>query len=119
MLRESKITELTKKYQFDNNAFSKLTDNEIFAHTRIYLASFHLNDFRSYETKSKISDEIWLRNEGLCTGESLFQLYIWFRKERGYNVDRVVDNLKILGGEDKKRERRRIQEGKTSERINS
>ena len=97
MLRESKITELTKKYQFDKCAFSRLTDNEIFDHARIYLACFYLNGFKSCKTKSKISDEIWLRNKGLPKGEGLYQLYIWFCKGRGYNIERVVEELRMLG----------------------
>ena len=44
------------------------------------------------------SDEIWLRNEGLPTGEGLSQLYISFCKERGFNVDRVIEDLHVLGG---------------------
>ena len=50
--------------------------------------------------KSKISDEIWLRNEGLPTGEGLFQLYIWFCKERGFNIDRVIEDLNENGNDD-------------------
>ena len=61
------------------------------------MASFHLNNVRNYRTKSKISDEIWLRNEGLPTGEGLFQLYIWFCKERGFNIERVIEDLNVLG----------------------
>ena len=95
LLKESRVTELTKKYQFDKYAFSRLTDNEIFYHVRIYLAIFHINKFRNYKIKSKISEEIWLRNEGLPTGEGLFQLY---SKERGYNVEGVVDDLNMLLG---------------------
>ena len=107
LLRDSRIAELTKKYQFDKYAFFRLTDNNIFDYTRTYLASFHLNNFRNYKTKSKISDEIWLRN-GLPTGEGLFQLYIWFCKERGFNVDRVIEDLNVLGGGDKEGERRKV-----------
>ena len=62
------------------------------------MASFHLNNFRNYKSKSKISDEIWLTNEGLPTGEGLFQLYIWFCKERGFIVDKVIEDLNVLGG---------------------
>ena len=35
LLRESKITELTKKYKFDKYTFSRFTDNEIFEHARL------------------------------------------------------------------------------------
>ena len=48
-----KNTNSTKKY-----AFSRLTDNENFEHTLLYLASSHINDFRKYKSKSKISNEI-------------------------------------------------------------
>ena len=82
LLKESRVIELNKKYQFDKYAFSRLTDNKIFDHTHIYLAIFHINKFRNYKIKSKISEEIWLRNEGLPIGESLFQLYIWFCNEQ-------------------------------------
>ena len=76
LLRDSRIAELSKKYQFDKYAFSRLMDNKSFDYTRTYLASIHLNNFRNYKTKSKISDEIWLRNQNLPTGDSLFQLCI-------------------------------------------
>ena len=58
LLKESKITELTRKYQFDKYAFSRLTDNVNFDHSRSYLAAFHLNSFNNYKEKSKISEEI-------------------------------------------------------------
>ena len=44
---------------------------------------------------NKEYDEIWLRNEGLPTGEGLFQLYIWFCKERGFIVDKVIEDLNV------------------------
>ena len=105
LLRDSRIAELTKKYQFDKYAFSRLTDNEIFYYTRTYLTSFHLNNFRNYKMKSKISDQIWLRNEGLPTREGLFQLYIWFCQERGFDIDRVIEDKRFREG-DKEGERR-------------
>ena len=91
LLKESKITELTREYQFDKYAFSRLTDNVICDHSRIYLAAFHLNAFNNYKGKSKISVEIWLRNEGLPIGAVLYQLYIVFCKERGYETERMIE----------------------------
>ena len=66
-----------------------MTENENFEHARLYLgiACFYLNDFKSYKTISKISEEIWLRNEGLPNGEGMYQLYLWFCKERGYIIE--------------------------------
>ena len=82
---------------FEKFAFSRLTENEHFEHARLYLACFYLNDFKSYKTRSKISEEIWLRNEGLPNGEGMYQLYLWFCKETGYIIERVVEDLKRLG----------------------
>ena len=79
-----------------------MTENENFEHARLYLACFYLNDFKSYKTRSKISEEIWLRNEGLPNGEGMYQLYLWFSKERGYIIERVVEDLKRLGEIDRK-----------------
>ena len=97
ILRESKIAELTKKFQYGNYAMSRLTDNVNFEHARIYLASFYINDFKDYKTRSKISEEVWLRNEGLPTGEGLYELYIWFCRERGYCIEKVKEDLVNLG----------------------
>ena len=74
-----------------------MTKNENFDHARLYLACFYLNDFKSYKTTSKISEEIWLRNEGLPNGEGMYQFYLWFCKERGYIIERVVEDLKRFG----------------------
>ena len=76
---------------------SRLTDNDNYEHARFYLACFYINDFTNYETRSKISEELWLRNEGLPTGEGLYELYIWFCKERGYSLERVREDLEKLG----------------------
>ena len=59
ILKESKIIELTRKFQFEKYAFSRLTDNVVFDHTRNYLAAFYINSFRHYDGKSKFSEEIW------------------------------------------------------------
>ena len=66
------------------------------------MACFYLNDLKSYKTRSKISEEIWLRNEGLPNGEGMYQLYLRFCKERGYIIERVVEVLKRLGEIDRK-----------------
>ena len=63
MIKETKIVELTKKYQFERYSFSRLTDNNVFDYIRNYLAAFHLNTFRQIEGKTKKSCEIWLKNE--------------------------------------------------------
>ena len=93
LFRENKITELTKKFQFGKYAMARLTENENFEHARFYLACFYINDFTNYKTRSKISEELWLRNEGLPNGEGLYQLYLWFCKERGYNMEMVREDL--------------------------
>ena len=46
LLGESKIVELTKKFQFEKYAFSRLTENENFEHARLYIACFYLNEFK-------------------------------------------------------------------------
>ena len=65
-----------RKFQFDKY-------NKIFDYTRAYLAAFHVNSYSSYKDRSKLSDELWLRNEGLPVGEALLQLYIRFWKGQG------------------------------------
>ena len=74
-------------------AMSRLTENVIFERARFYL----VNEFKNYKTRSKISEDLWLRNEGLPNGEGLYQLYVWFCKERGYMVERVREDLEFLG----------------------
>ena len=97
ILREKKIAELAKKFQFERYAMARLIENDIFEHARMYLACFYLNEFKNYKTRSKISEELWLRNEGLPNGEGLYQLYVWFCKERGYTIERVREDLERLG----------------------
>ena len=97
LLQENKITELTKRFQFGKYAMSRLTENENYEHARFYLACFYINDFMNYKTRSKISEELWLRNEGLPIGEGLYQLYLWFCKERGYSLEKVREDLEKLG----------------------
>ena len=58
IIKESKIVEMTRKFQFDKYTFSQLTDNNILDFTRNYLAAFHLNSFRHFEGKTKLSCEI-------------------------------------------------------------
>ena len=59
-------------------------------------AAFHVNSYSSYKDRSKISDDLWLRN-GLPGGEALLQLYIWFCNERGYGKDKVMEDLNMTG----------------------
>ena len=40
LLKEKKLAELTKKFQFERYAMARLTENDIFEHTRMYLACF-------------------------------------------------------------------------------
>ena len=96
-LRENRIAELTKKFQYGKYAMSRLTDNIIFERARNYLSCFYINDFKEYKSKSKISEEIWFRNEGLPTGEGLYELYIWFCGERGYSTEKIKEDLVSLG----------------------
>ena len=95
-IKREKIAELTKKFQFEKYAMARLTENDIFEHARLYLACFYLNEFKSYKTRSKISEELWLRNEGLSNGEGLYQLYVWFCKERGYTIERVREDFDLF-----------------------
>ena len=92
ILKESKIIELTRKFQFEKYAFSRLTDNLIFDHIRYYLTAFYINSFSHYEGKSEFSYEIRMRN-GLPVEEGLLELYLRFCNERGYGHRRP----KILG----------------------
>ena len=62
-----------------------------------YLTTFHLNTFRQIEGKTKISCEIGLKNEGLPTRESLFELYLRFCQERGTERKAAVEDLNTLG----------------------
>ena len=61
------------------------------------MAAFHLNTFRQIEGKTKISCEIWLKNEGLPIRESLFELYLWFCEERGTERKTAIEDLYVLG----------------------
>ena len=54
IIKESKIVEMTRKFQFDKYTFSRLTDNNILDFTRIYLDAFHINSFRKYDVKTKL-----------------------------------------------------------------
>ena len=49
------------------------------------------------EGKTKISSEIWLKNEGLSIRESLFELYLWFCQGRGTERRAVIEDLNVLG----------------------
>ena len=78
LLKESKISEITRKFQFEKYAISRLTDNNIYDLTRLYLAIFYLGEFTNFENHTKISMEIKLRNEGLPISEGLYELYKFF-----------------------------------------
>ena len=74
-IRENKIVELTRKFKFDRYSFSRLADNEIFEYRRYYLAAFVEGQFRQINGLTRTACEIWLKNEGLPTRESLAELY--------------------------------------------
>ncbi|KAJ4444836.1 hypothetical protein ANN_06633 [Periplaneta americana] len=57
-------------------AFSRLTDNDIFDLVRNYLPIFFISKFNSFEGMSKEYYEIKLRDEGLPTRDSLYELFI-------------------------------------------
>ena len=97
LLRERKIAELTRKFQFGKYGLSRLTENEIFERVRRYLACFYINEFVNVKERSKISEEIWLRNEGLPVGEGLYELFKWFCMERGYDCEIIIEDLDRLG----------------------
>ena len=96
LIKENKIVELTRKYNFDRYAFSRLTDNKIFEYTRHYLAAFVEGQFRHIESLTRTACEIWLKNEGLPNRESLKELYLWFLKERGIERIEAIEDLKLL-----------------------
>ena len=105
-MKESKIIKLTRKFQFEKYVFSRLTDNLIFDHIRNYLAAFYINSFRHYEGKSKFSDEIWMRNEGLPVWGGLFEIYLWICNERVSRRDMAIEDLKLLGSHMRKDQQR-------------
>ena len=74
-----------------------MTDNKIFDYIRDYLAAFVLNSFRQYEGRTRMSCEVWLKNEGLPVRESLYELYIWFMRERGIDGKLALQDLNLLG----------------------
>ena len=96
LLKESKISEITRKFQFEKYAISRLSDNNIYDLTRLYLAIFYLGEFTNFENHTKISMEIKLRNEGLPISEGLYELYKFFCHERGIDQEAVSKDLNIL-----------------------
>ena len=42
-----------------------------------------------------VTCEIWLKNEGLPTRESLAELYFWFLNERGVERVDAIEDLKF------------------------
>ena len=95
LLRERKIAELTKKFQFGKYGMSRLTENKIFDRVRRYLACFYINEFENVKDRSKISEEIWLKNEGLPVGDGVYELYKWFCIERGFEIERIIEDLAV------------------------
>ena len=95
LLRESKIIELTRKFQFERYALARLTDSKIYDQVRSHLALFHLFNFTSFEGLTKTASEIMIKNLGLPTQESLFQLYLFFCQERGVSKTAAINDLEI------------------------
>ena len=50
-----------------------------------------------FEGKTKLSCEIWLKNEGLPIRESLFELYLWSGQERGMGKNDIIEDLNLIG----------------------
>ena len=96
LLKESKISEITRKFQFEKYAISRLADNKIYDLTRLYLAIFHIGKFTSFENQTKISMEIKLKNEGLPIREGLHELYKLFCQERGFDLEETNNDLDTL-----------------------
>ena len=95
LLKESKIVELTRKFQFERYALARLTDSKIYEQVRSHLALFYLFNFTSFEVLTKTASEIMIKNLGLPTQESPFQLYLFFCQERGVNKTAFINDLEI------------------------
>ena len=93
LFKDSRIVELTRKFQCERYALARLTDIAIFEQVRSHLAIFHLFDFTSYEGLTKPASEIMIKNQGLPTQEKLMQLYLLFCQERGVNKTEVIKDL--------------------------
>ncbi|PSN33707.1 hypothetical protein C0J52_26551 [Blattella germanica] len=93
LLKES---EITRKFQFEKYAISRLADNKTFDLTRMYLAIFHVGKFRSFDIQTKISMEIKLRNEVLPVREGLYEQYKLYCQERGFELDEANMDLNAL-----------------------
>ena len=70
--------------------------NKIFEFTRNYLAAFAEGQFSHIKGLTRTSCEIWLKNEGLPTRESLTELYLWFLNERGVGRKEAMEDLVLL-----------------------
>ena len=82
MIKEKKIVELTRKYNFDRYAFSRLTE-KFFEYTRHYLAAFVEGQFRHIEGLTRTACEVWLKNEGLPNRKSLKKtIFVVFKRKR-------------------------------------
>ena len=73
-----------------------MTDNKIFEFTRNYLAAFVEGQFSQINGLTRTLCEIWLKNEGLPTRESLIQLYFWLLSERGVGRKEAMEDLVLL-----------------------
>ena len=67
-----------------------------FEYIRYYLATFVVGQFRQIYGLIRTTCEIWLKNEGLPTWESLSELYFWFLNERGVERVYAIEDLKLL-----------------------
>ena len=73
-----------------------MTDNKIFEFTINYLAAFVEGQFSHINGLTRTSCEIWLKNEGLPTRESLIELYLWFLNEREVGRKEAMGDLVLL-----------------------
>ena len=63
---------------------------------RNYLAAFVEGQFSHINGLTRTLCEIWLKNEGLPTRESLIELYLWFLNERVVGRKEAMENLVLL-----------------------
>ena len=110
LLRETKIVELTREFQFERYAIARLTDSKIFEQVRSHLALFHVFNFTSFEGLTKAASEIMIKNLGLPTQESLFQLYLFFCQERGVSKEATINDLEICAANCRARKEKQFNE---------
>ena len=83
VLKESKIIELTRKFQFAKYTFSRLTDNLIFDLIRNYLAAFYIISFRHWANPRFLTRFGWKRKVYQLGKDHLNCLWFQTKMERG------------------------------------